>query len=90
MAKLKNVTEAEFKDAEEKVFEVAQTIVDLHRRASQGYADDVPNPLELASSFASASRTLAEMSSYFLLKAALDESQRELEQRLRARIAEQR
>lgn len=85
MAKLKNVTPQEFKDAEDKMFEVSQIIGDLHRRASQGYADDVPEPLALASSFASASRILADMSSYFLMKASLDEQRRTIAAQLNQR-----
>jgi hypothetical protein len=85
MVRLKNVTVDEFKDAEARAFEVSQVIADLHRRAEQGYADPVPNPLELASSFASISRTLAELSAYFLMKAGLDEQRRLIEAQLQKR-----
>lgn len=83
MAKLKNVTLAEFKDAEEKMFDVSQIVGDLHNRASQGYAESVPEPLAMATSFASASRTLAEMASYFMMKAALDEQRRTIAENLK-------
>lgn len=83
MTKLKNITLDELKKAEDAAFDVAQVVSDLHRRASQGYADEIPEPLQLASSFASVSRAFAEMSAWLLAKAAIQEQKRVLEARLR-------
>lgn len=85
MAKLKNVTAEELKAFEDQCFDVGRVAADLHRRASQGYADTIPGPLSLASSFASMSRTLAELSAWCLMKAALQEQERLIEDRLTQR-----
>lgn len=85
MAKLKNVTLTELKVAENQCFELGQIIGDLHRRASQGYADEIPEPLSLANSFVAMSRTLADMSAWFLMKAALDEQRRMIDVQLKTR-----
>lgn len=86
MARLKNVTEAELKEAEDKMFEASQLVADLHRRASQGYAEKFAEPISLASSFLSASRTLADMAHYLLLKAALQEQERSIEAMMTERM----
>lgn len=88
MAKLKNVTLDEIKELEDRTQELQGDIADIYRRASQGYADELEGPLGFASSFAAASRTMADLSSWFLMKGALREQERELHAKLSARFAQ--
>lgn len=84
MPKLKNVTLAELEAAAEAALDAGQEAAAVLRPLEQGYHDDIPTPLRLASSFLAASATLAEVARQLLVKAALAEQKAELEKRLRA------
>lgn len=88
MAKLKSVTLEQIKELEARAQDLQGDVAEAYRRASQGYADEFAEPLGFASSFASASRTMADLSSWFLMKGALVEQERELHATLSARLAE--
>lgn len=85
MAKLKPVTVPELASARERALDLAQAVTDIHRRAEQGYVDEVADPARAAKNFASASRALAELAGWLLMKATINEYKAELEIELHKR-----
>jgi hypothetical protein len=87
MPKLKNVTAEELAVSIDEVQTASGNAGELLNRISQGYGDKFPEPLAAASSFLAASRTLADLAQSLLMKGALQEQERAMEERLRKRVA---
>lgn len=90
MPKLKNVTAAEIDDLVLQCHDILQDASDFDSRGRQGYCEAIAEPVATASAFLSASRALAELAAFVLIKVQLEEQSRELERKLTARLNPER
>jgi len=85
MPKLRNVTAHEIAEAVNAAEDVSAICTGIVGRVQQGYCDEVDEPVTVASSLLSASRSLADLAHAMLIKGRLQEQKATLERTLRSR-----
>lgn len=81
MPKLRDVTSEDLTAALNRAQDVQAEAQDIERRLNSALLTEIDAPISAASAFLSASRSLADLASTLLMRAALQEQKREFEAR---------
>ena len=88
MPKLKDVAPEELRAIIDRAQNLQAEARDIERRLTSALAKSIESPMQAARALLSTSRTLADLASTLLMRAALREQERELEASLRASMTE--
>lgn len=86
MPKLQNVTAEELAALTDSTMEVMGTMQNVVKRIEAGYADPIPEPCQLASTFHALARTMSGITAIFIMKAKLNEIRANTEARIREQL----